>query len=648
MKIKPALGLFCFCLLPSTFCLPAAAQGTAFTYQGRLNANGAPASGTYNLTFTLFNVSSGGSAVAGPVTNSAVSVTNGLFTVTIDLGGSVWIGATNWLEIGVETNGGNGFTTLSPRQLAAPTPYAIAAENLIGTVASAGLSGTYGNPITLSNGANVINGTFAGNGGTLTGVNATALNGLGASNFWQTAGNSGTTPAANFIGTTDFKPVEFKAGGMRVLRLEPDGRTNVSGVSGNLIGGFTNNLIEQPGSGANFIGSGGYPAGPNVVHSNSAGVFIGAGSANQIGPSVNDAFIGAGFGNSIGGDGFRSVIGGGNNNTNNEHDSVIGGGQNNFIETGAYNSVVGGGYQNTIQASANYATISGGAANTASAADAVVPGGSANTAAGIDSFAAGSGAQALHNSSFVWSDGTTFSSTGANQFLVHATGGVGIDTTSPGAALEVDTTNPNGNEIRFGYYTGGAGNLIAGPSYVGIATGDLVTRLAIRQSTGNVGIGTLLPDELLSVNGSADKIGGGSWDTFSDLRLKDISANFTRGLEALAGIQPVQYHYRTDNPLNLPSQPEFVGVVAQRVQPAVPEAVHRSPNGYLVVNNDPILWTMVNAIKELNQKVEVGSKEMGDRNRQAQNQIEELKAENAELKARLEKLEQIILNQKSN
>ena len=46
------------------------AQGTAFTYQGQLQNNGSPASGTYNLTFSLFNVNSGGSAVAGPVTNN--------------------------------------------------------------------------------------------------------------------------------------------------------------------------------------------------------------------------------------------------------------------------------------------------------------------------------------------------------------------------------------------------------------------------------------------------------------------------------------------------------------------------------------------------------------------------------------------------
>ena len=212
---------------------------------------------------------------------------------------------------------------------------------------------------------------------------------------------------------------------------------------------------------------------------------------------------------------------------------------------------------------------------------------------------------------------------------------MGINTTAPGAnLLEVRTRNSNGNEIRFGYYTGGAGNLIAGPSYVGIATDNLTTRLAILQANGNVGIGTLNPDALLTVNGTADKPGGGSWSTLSDGRLKDVGASFTDALEALLNVQPVHYHYKTDNPLNLPSQPEYVGVVAQQVQQSIPEAVQRNKDGYLVVNNDPIIWTMLNAIKELNQKAEARS--------------QKLETENADLKMRLEKLEQLINSKKGD
>ena len=111
------------------------AQATVFTYQGQLQNNGSPASGTYNLTFSLFNTDTSGVAIAGPVTNNGVLVSNGLFMVLIDFGSGAFTGATNWLEIAVETNGGNTFTTLTPRQRLTPTPYAIYAESA-GTAAS--------------------------------------------------------------------------------------------------------------------------------------------------------------------------------------------------------------------------------------------------------------------------------------------------------------------------------------------------------------------------------------------------------------------------------------------------------------------------------------------------------------------------------
>src|ERR1035441_5668403 len=106
---------------------PAFAQGTAFTYQGRLSAQGSPASGNYDLSFSLFGVSSNGIALAGALTNSATAVTGGLFTVTLDFGAN-FPGAPRWLEIGVRTNGSLGsYTTLAPCQALTATPYAIKA-----------------------------------------------------------------------------------------------------------------------------------------------------------------------------------------------------------------------------------------------------------------------------------------------------------------------------------------------------------------------------------------------------------------------------------------------------------------------------------------------------------------------------------------
>src|ERR1039458_2829118 len=76
-------------LQPST----AFAQGTAFNYQGQLSANGAPANGSYDLTFTLYDsLNTPGNVHAGPLTNTATAVRNGLFAVTLDFGGNVFTG----------------------------------------------------------------------------------------------------------------------------------------------------------------------------------------------------------------------------------------------------------------------------------------------------------------------------------------------------------------------------------------------------------------------------------------------------------------------------------------------------------------------------------------------------------------------------
>jgi hypothetical protein len=117
-------------------------------------------------------------------------------------------------------------------------------------------------------------------------------------------------------------------------------------------------------------------------------------------------------------------------------------------------------------------------------------------------------------------------------------------------------------------------------------------------ANGRVGIGTSTPDQLLSVNGDASKVGGGSWQSFSDERLKNIRGPFTSGLNAVMQLQPLRYQYRPNNPLNIPQAGEHIGFGAQAVQKVIPEAVTANAEGYLMVNNDPIIWTMLNAIKE--------------------------------------------------
>ena len=164
------------------------AQGTAFTYQGQLQNNGLPATGTYDFTFALFTTNNATPAqLGGPLTQTNVSVTNGLFTVALDFG-PVFTGTSNWLQIAVRTNGSDAFATLSPLQPLTPVPYALFAaganaSGLTGTLPPAQLPATV-----VTNGATGLNlhGVFAGNGVGLTNVTAVALatNGQYASFGW--------------------------------------------------------------------------------------------------------------------------------------------------------------------------------------------------------------------------------------------------------------------------------------------------------------------------------------------------------------------------------------------------------------------------------------------------------------------------------
>jgi hypothetical protein len=145
MKPKPVIPIVAVLYSLSALSNSASAHGTAFTYQGRLNAGGSPANGSYDIAFSLYAATAGGVAIAGPVTNSAVGVTNGLFTTTVDFG-NVFTGASNWLQIAVSTNGANAFGNLAPRQQLTPVPYAVYAEsanatNLVGTIPAGNLSG---------------------------------------------------------------------------------------------------------------------------------------------------------------------------------------------------------------------------------------------------------------------------------------------------------------------------------------------------------------------------------------------------------------------------------------------------------------------------------------------------------------------------
>jgi len=180
-KIK-RIAIFYFL---SAICLSAHAQGTAFTYQGRLNNNGNAANGSYDFRCAIYDSTNlPGNLIAGPVTNSAIAVSNGLFTMALDCG-NVFDGNIRWLDIAVRTNGAGSFSSLSPRQQLTPVPYAItanSASNLLGTLPAVKLTGT------IPNNALPANATFIGT------VTATSFSGGGV-------GLTGVIPANTSVAT---------------------------------------------------------------------------------------------------------------------------------------------------------------------------------------------------------------------------------------------------------------------------------------------------------------------------------------------------------------------------------------------------------------------------------------------------------------
>ena len=171
---------------------------------------------------------------------------------------------------------------------------------------------------------------------------------------------------------------------------------------------------------------------------------IGGGAQNTA--SGTHATIGGGEQNAA--SGTFSTVGGGDENIAGGNWSTVGGGFGNEVSFAS--STVAGGAGN--QALGTGATVGGGTSNEALAEFATIPGGRSNTASGVYSFAAGEDASALHDRTFVWSSGPVpgVESTGPNQFLIRADGGVGIGTNAPSAALDVvqSTAGEPGLEVQ--------------------------------------------------------------------------------------------------------------------------------------------------------------------------------------------------------
>ncbi len=297
-----------------------------------------------------------------------------------------------------------------------------------------------------------IAGVINGNGGGLTNITTTATN-LPAGVVTNNSSGvvlSGTF-SGNGAGMTNLSAANVSSGALADTRLSTNVALlnasqaftgqNVMTNAGNLFNGaFTGNGAGLTNLNATTLGgsnsSGFWQSGGNA--GTAAGVnFVGTTDNQPLELKVN---------------GVRALRLEPNPNAPN----VIGGSAANEVTNGNYGAVIAGGgssfYPNRV--GAIFGTVVGGAGNTASANYATAMGqfntasGYAGTAMGYDTVAAGfasqaggTAAKANHDGAFVWADNTfaDFTSSAANQFLIRAGGGVGINTNNPnGSALAVN------------------------------------------------------------------------------------------------------------------------------------------------------------------------------------------------------------------
>ena len=111
-----------------------------------------------------------------------------------------------------------------------------------------------------------------------------------------------------------------------------------------------------------------------------------------------------------------------------------------------------------------------------------------------------------------------------------------------------------------------------------------------------------------------------SWSTTSDRRLKKNIVDNTKGLGEINQLRVTNFEYRTREEIDMSEFPlaenpnqvvlgegnggHHTGVIAQEIESVLPECIQVSERGAKTVQTDPIMWALVNAVKELSAKVE--------------------------------------------
>jgi hypothetical protein len=452
--VRYLIGIgFAILLLAQLASFSASAQTSTFTYQGKLSDSGAPANGIYDVQFKIFDTATVGTgAQQGPtITNSAVTVTAGVFTVQLDFGAAVFSGLPRFLELGVRLAGDlNTYNVLAPRQPVTSTPYAV--RSLNSSVADV-LSSSCVGCVTSSQIGSV-------SGSVVSGTIPVASVPAGSNSYLQNT----TSPqaAANFNISGD----GTAGGSLSANAVNATTQYNISGIRAFIASSFSRNVFAGVNAGAaNGIGGSNSFFGHGAGESTAAGAnnsFFGK-SAGNVNTASNNSFFGAdaGLGNSSGARNSLFGLSAGRNNQTGSDDAFFGyqAGLNN---TASFNSFFGSnaGNSNTSGKQNAFFGFNAGQANTANDGNSFFGynAGAANTLSENSFFGASAGeanTSGTFNAFFGYHAGQANTTTSGNTFFGHSSGASNtVDGNSFfGKSAGATNTTGIGNSF-FGYLAG--------------------------------------------------------------------------------------------------------------------------------------------------------------------------------------------------
>ncbi|MDI6804430.1 MAG: tail fiber domain-containing protein [Bacteroidota bacterium] len=384
--MKHLIYIFAFCVLTFSIIGNANAQvPNKISYQGLLTTSaGTPVQdGSYNLTFNIFDVSTGGSAL-WTEDQTGVAVQRGTFNVLLGSVTTLDISFNQTLYVEVTATPGPGIPspiTFSPRSELTNSPYSF---SIIGTQCEA--TGPYSSVGGRNNRARGAYSVVSGGGG------ATEADSNSALADYSTVSGGQSNKASDRYTTVSGGAHNTASGQTSTVA---GGWSNVASGREATVSGGINNTSSQS---LSTIGGG------EMNTASRTAATVGGGSSNQA--SGDRATVGGGAYNYASGDystvgggwssrarGAYSFVGGGGGSTLADsnsalgENSTIGGGSSNIAS--AFAATIGGGWDNT--ASGPTATIGGGKMNTASGGIATIAGGWSNTASGWHTAVGGGG-----------------------------------------------------------------------------------------------------------------------------------------------------------------------------------------------------------------------------------------------------------------